>query len=242
MPCSYCHMSGHTIRCCNSPRIAEEYNVIETFYTDVCRNDEHGRNLFINYVELNFNAINIKAIGLKYMGGIWPGMFTERNFRKTRIIEKMWDYFEDEVIYDLRLVPDEVPIYAEDLLNWSIDRNPDNSLLNELIETSFYRPSQIPIPRNTINTRNTIKKYNIKLNLEEDLTKEETKKDCNICYEVTKASNDVYLNCGHSFCDQCIKGCLKVDKNLCAMCRCKMKSITVRSKESYDLIYVYCNK
>lgn len=274
MPCSYCHIAGHTIRRCNSHQIEEHYDTIQTFYENTCRdNNISGKRLFINYVNLNFDTITVKAIGLKYMGGILPGAFTQRNFRKNYIIEKLWEHFNGVLGYGLPRVPDEVPIYAQDLVTWTIDRTPDarpnarpdaiplyhiaswirrnNDAIREYLsveEMSFREDEFIPFQTTTgIQPTNllrrfdeTERKYDIHIQLEKDLIKEDKEDDCGICYELTKDSDKVQLNCGHTFCGQCIKGCLNANKTLCAMCRCPIKKISVKNQQVYELVSEYC--
>lgn len=172
--------------------------------------------------------------------------------------------------YGLPCVPDEVPAYAQDLLTWTIDRTPDatpdanddiplyqnTSLMQPLNDTirdyllieemSFREDEYIPIyPINLMQEFDAVatktRKYNINLHLEQHLTKEETEEDCIICYELTKDSDKVYLNCGHKFCGKCIKGCFNAGAISCAMCRCSMKNIIVKKQEIYELVSEYCN-
>lgn len=85
------------------------------------------------------------------------------------------------------------------------------------------------------------KKFNINIHLEQQLTTEETEEDCIICYELTKYSNKVHLNCGHKFCSECIKGCFNAGLISCAMCRCPIKNISVKTQDIYEIVSEYCN-
>jgi hypothetical protein len=240
MPCSYCHTVGHHIRRCNSPLIDEYYNVVKSYYENMYSLN-NGKSLFINFVNLNYDAITIKVMGLKYMGGILPGVFFQRNFSKSVLIEKLWEHFNGTLGYHsdiLPPVPDEVPSYAQDLLSWTIDRSPD------IIPPTFAEDDFIPFsPINLMQSFDAVatsKKYDINIKIEEDRLKINYE-DCGICFELTTGSDMIKLNCGHKFCGQCIKGCMNVGKTSCAMCRCPMKNITVQKVEIYELVSEYCN-
>lgn len=256
MPCSFCHIVGHNIKRCNSHQIEEKYNIIQCFYENTCRDDNNsGRRLFINFVNLHLDAITVKAIGLRYMGSILPNAFSIRNFSKIMIIEQLWEtHFHRPLENVLTLVPDEVPAYAEDLLTWTIDRTPQRTFDNSY--TSLYIPpysfifaehEYIPlIPINLIqhfDAAATRIKYDINIEFEPKKLKTEKEKeeDCGICYELTKETDMIKLNCGHIFCGQCIKGCLMASKTSCAMCRCQIKNISVKNQEIYELVSEYCN-
>lgn len=57
-------------------------------------------------------------------------------------------------------------------------------------------------------------------NTEENIEKKEDC-ECSICYNDEK-ENEVILNCGHSFCEECIKSWEKINKT-CPLCRKDIK-------------------
>ena len=87
-------------------------------------------------------------------------------------------------------------------------------------------------------------KYNIStiILVEEELEKFEEFDECLICFEETKLSNIVKINCGHTCCRTCIKKTLHMYNNLkdspsCAFCRTLITSFTVKNTETYDVIW-----
>lgn len=219
MHCSFCHIVGHTIRQCNSPQIEDEYNDIRRFYEDACLDTNSGFGLFLNFVDINFTEISVKAIAFKYIGAT----IEEAVSSKQRLIERLW-------------------IYISSSVSWTIDRT---GLTGEeeqplpLYELLGSRPNPTNLMRYFDSVVSSIPKYDMTISLEEEDCKEE-KEDCGICYELTNELDTVHLNCGHKFCGQCMKGCLNVGKIACPMCRCPIANMKVKNVETYDLVSEYC--
>ncbi len=92
-----------------------------------------------------------------------------------------------------------------------------------------------------------IKKYNITpiLSIIETSDILEQCHDCSICYENTKLSDTVSLNCGHQFCGGCVKGTLNYHNNMyagpaCALCRAPMTNLITTSADIYNLVSENC--
>ena len=137
----------------------------------------------------------------------------------------------------------------EGLLNWSIDRNRTNNvesssptsvssyvIFNSVGQISalewdiLRREEHLPINR----------QLDICIVLEEELL--DLVLECPICFELTKTVNSVRLNCGHTFCGNCIKKTLtSFNVPCCALCRAPISCLTVKNAEIHDLVAPHCN-
>jgi hypothetical protein len=107
-------------------------------------------------------------------------------------------------------------------------------ILNESLRTHYETYYDSHINRNS--------KFNISIVLEE--AKEgEGDFDCPICFELTIAESKITLNCGHTFCGQCIKKTLtSCNQNpTCALCRANVSCFKMSNKETHDLVGPHCN-
>lgn len=89
-------------------------------------------------------------------------------------------------------------------------------------------------------------KFDISIVIEESKKGESESEefDCSICFELSKAESKIALNCGHSFCGQCIKKTLTSCNGrtpTCALCRTNVSSFKVPNKEIHDLVAPHCN-
>ena len=92
-----------------------------------------------------------------------------------------------------------------------------------------------------------VKKYHIAPSISVTETSEELEKceDCSICYETTKLSNTVTINCGHKFCGSCVKRTLEMHTNIynspsCALCRAPMRNFVAKNPDIYNLVVEHC--
>lgn len=67
--------------------------------------------------------------------------------------------------------------------------------------------------------------------------------DCFICYELTKNTDLVQLNCRHSFCVFCIQTILEIPCCVpcCSFCRTNMTSFDVKNVKTFKLLFPYCD-
>ena len=127
--CSYCHLSGHNITRCRHPNIDIEYNRIKMLYLDKTRRCPDiicASNRFIDDVCRRFGARDLKAITARYIG-------SQTRVQKKRLAQNIWDYFfvmisPLEVPERLPTIPDEIPSYAQDLVDESFV---DDSVVDE---------------------------------------------------------------------------------------------------------------
>jgi late competence protein required for DNA uptake (superfamily II DNA/RNA helicase) len=73
-----------------------------------------------------------------------------------------------------------------------------------------------------IRESNINRKFDIKINVNENMDNLNEKCECEICHEENENKNFVKLNCGHEFCKDCIKKSLQNEKKVtpcCALCR-----------------------
>ena len=257
MHCSFCHIVGHTIQRCNSPQIEDEYNTIRRFYEDACSHNISGFGLFVNFVDINFTEISVKAIAFRYIGGD-----ASRISSKRRIIQRLWVYISSSVsplswtidrtgltgeeeqplpLYDLPPVATNM-IYTEFYISELLDS--EDRIQGATGARGQREARGQPNPANWRlrfdSLVSSIPKYDMTISFEEEGCKEGFKEDCGICYELTNEIDNVYLDCGHKFCGQCMKSCLNVGKIVCAMCRCPITIMTVRNLKIYDLVSEYC--
>ena len=232
MPCSYCHLPGHTIRNCDDSKISNNAIAITNIFI-------HAHNNYITTMEKwdyfrrnvsSFHGGDIKAVALRY-----PDYFIRCT--KNIMISFIWDklcsglyvphpHRESRVV--MPRVPDVIPVFAQDLdvnISWSIDRTPDVNLA-------------------AICSQN---KFNIELVIEmkKEEEEEEEEEECAICYDKIKTVDEVMLNCGHTFCGLCIKTILTNHNNMrndpcCALCRKDMSKFVVKNQEIYNLVSEYC--
>jgi Ring finger domain len=85
-------------------------------------------------------------------------------------------------------------------------------------------------------------KYNIKIDLEEEIPEPDTTFECAICLTTMKDSKSVTLNCNHVFCGECIEKSIKhTTKCLCcALCRTNITNFDTKSCNIYDNLLQYC--
>jgi len=167
------------------------------------------------------------------------------------------------------------PEEQEDDSMWFIDRSPsiyqtEDNITTPLLESNVIRDSLdlfIPfIPRNLNDDFDSVINYMAELETERETQREpQIKKyyitpilsltetsdmleqchDCSICYENTKLSDTVSLNCGHQFCGACVKGTLNYHNNMysgpaCALCRAPMTNLITTSADIYNLVSENC--
>ena len=238
MPCSYCHLPGHTIRMCNDSKIINNAIAITNIF-------HHAYNIYItreerwNYFKRNvksFYKVDIKAVALRY-----SDCYTECS--KKTLISFIWNKLRSGIslIYPpdrysrvgMPRVPDVIPVFARDLdvnISWSIDRTPDVNLAAICSENKFNIELVIETKKE-----------------EEEEEEEEKCEDCAICYEKINTFDEVKLNCGHTFCGLCIKTILTKHNKMksggpsCALCRKDMSKFIVKNQEIYNLVSKYCN-
>jgi hypothetical protein len=246
-------------------------------------------NRFIDDVCRRFGARDLKAITARYIG-------SQTRVQKKRLAQDIWDYFfvmisplEDP----LPTIPDEIPSYAQDLVDFVDDSVVDDSVVDDSViddsgvsevslrTPSFHqRPSTRPrpppygyvypddefmdevmdlihrnlVPRNLVPRnlnqefdRAALKKYHIVPSILVTETSEELEKceDCSICYETTKLSDTVTINCGHKFCGSCVKSTLEMHTNIynspsCALCRAPMRNFVAKNPDIYNLVAEHC--
>jgi hypothetical protein len=92
----------------------------------------------------------------------------------------------------------------------------------------------------------TFNKFDISIVIEDAKEEQEQEQDfdCPICFELTKTESKITLNCGHTFCGQCIKKTLTSCNGrtpTCALCRTSVTSLKVPNKEMHDLVAPHCN-
>jgi hypothetical protein len=79
----------------------------------------------------------------------------------------------------------------------------------------------------------------------EEESKESEEFDCPICFELSKSESKITLNCGHTFCGQCIKktltSCNRRRTLTCALCRTNVSSFKVPNKQMHELLAPHCN-
>jgi hypothetical protein len=95
-----------------------------------------------------------------------------------------------------------------------------------------------------LTNHNEMNKFNIKPLLVKDNM---TECECPICYELTKCSDCVKLNCGHDFCGNCVEQILKTHNNMyqspcCALCRTTISNVEVCCENMLGNIQQYCNE
>ncbi len=67
--------------------------------------------------------------------------------------------------------------------------------------------------------------------------------ECPICYDTLRPDNGVHLNCGHTFCGECVIQILTKNQKekcagslpFCAMCRCRYKTFSIQTGEHKEL-------
>ncbi len=77
--------------------------------------------------------------------------------------------------------------------------------------------------------------------LDESVEFSEEQCDCCICMDIKNPTNICQLNCGHTFCVECIDSSIKTFKsrlqnNSCSLCRANIEKITVKIQENKDKI------
>ena len=143
--CSYCHLPGHNITQCQHPNIDSQYNRLKMLYLNTSRmygiGSIYASNRFVDDACRRFCARDLKAITAKYIG-------VSMRFQKKRLLQEIWYYFYMELIIvppleeSLPTVPDEIPSYAQDLVDF-IDFIDESVVEESVVEESVVEESVV---------------------------------------------------------------------------------------------------
>lgn len=227
--CEFCECNGHNISECNDERLtglnqtlSAKKSELDNVTTDITRKREYLK----SWVDYNFDSSLIKAYAIKFCGA---SQRSTNNQYINKIIKSIWTTNEDTDIEEefIELPPPEQPfqIFNEPELTGVLD-----------IQMVMFLSSLRNNPEQTSEKR----KYNITAttNTHEQLLLE-NEAECCICYEETiKNKNMVTLNCGHEFCNVCVRQILEKcnvqKKPGCAVCRREIRNLTMNDVTSYD--------
>lgn len=150
----------------------------------------------------------------------------------TRYMNLGYDGFMDLLMYLSEDQPKIVKSYAIRYCGCAIKSN-ILQCLNKI------RIKIIELHRNNVIIRGLINtNYNIKrnLNIQKKIVESNDKNycECKICYDSIIKSDFIELNCGHSFCKDCVKKSLQniiTEKPCCALCRAELIAIQASSEK-----------
>lgn len=244
--CSFCGNTGHDIRFCESPNIAEIEHTIANLYVSNLQesmvlqlNEAETEAKFTNTLFYQFLLRDIRVLA------VTSGLATASGHTKleyTRVIYRHYYETFQSLVDVINFVNNNNNVvnnnnnYVRDLLhefNQAFINNSESELESEL--------------ESVINS-----KFNITPVLNIDATEDECECECEyececgICLESNITLKQmVKLNCQHSFCSDCIVRVLEttlVDVvPTCAFCRANITDIETNCLENYEAILTFCN-
>ena len=122
-----------------------------------------------------------------------------------------------------------------EIVSWSIDTNPATDLDADLIIN--YIVSILTSFEPTIPFINEMAVINEMAIICEPLEISEEQQNCCICMEIKEKEDICLVNCGHSFCGECIKNTYNKNRNFgCPLCRESVFVITTQKPEIKEQI------
>jgi hypothetical protein len=244
--CSFCRRPGHNILSCNSRPLLN----FETMCINNITSLNNNNNIEINFRDFLLNeslrdTILVKAFAIRYCRA------SSRNNIDT-CIDCIINYFRPIIEYRRNIVIEPISGQSEESLQ------PLEESLQPLEEESIEMPFG-QIVNNSSNSNNAIawsmifiemilsihesyessiyKKFDIKMNMCENIDELNEKCECNICYEEHENIRFIHFNCGHKFCKDCVKKSLQNEKRenyCCAFCRKEIESFEFREESIKD--------
>ena len=224
--CSFCRRAGHNILTCNS-RLLRNFEAM-------CINNITSINNSINIDILFREFLLSQALNDSYLIKSFAIRYCRASLRNNIYIciNNIIDYFNPFIEYRRNLL---IQINSQQ----SIEENQQNNDLSQFINNSANILSNNNNNNNnnisiawsmlfidmilSIHESNINRKFDIKININENIDILNEKCDCKICYEEYENNkNFVKLDCGHEFCKDCIKKSLQNEKKItpcCAFCR-----------------------
>ena len=242
--CSFCRDPRHTVNICTSPLIVEFQNLLYQKKNEINQRSNVNLNVKISHFESwlysldDINLLKVYAVRncgaytrepypiwvVKITNYIW---FEERYNMNGDINEERREYqtgfqtmitqFNDlaNVLIQNQTPPEET---LEGIMSWIIDRTPDYTILDDLMNSK------------------KLQKITIQIKEENEENKNVVLKECCICYEQREHSDTVKLNCYHEFCGLCVKKIIDTNRenrsySSCAYCRELISNIEVKNEE-----------
>jgi len=253
--CSFCGNTGHDIRFCDSPNIADIEHTIANLYVSNLQesmisqlNDAETEAQFINTLFHQFLLRNIRVLA------VTSGLATASGYTKLeycRVIYRHYYQTFQSLIDIINFVNNNNVVnnnnnnYARDLLEEFnqvfINNYNSNSELESELESESVTKNQF-----NITPILNIDILNADTEDAEDADTEDADCECGICLESNISLKQmVKLNCEHAFCSGCVVRVLEttsVDKvPTCAFCRASITDIETNCVEVYGAISEFCN-
>ena len=236
--CSFCRRIGHNILTCNSTYLRNfEVNCIN-YIASITNLNNNIKISFKNFLlnEWLYNQNNVRSFAIRYC------RVSSRSNIDT-YIDNIINYFEPVIQYRTMILQnmiqpanDASPVVGQASSTEEADLNLRNFmtisangsqrnivtsiayglLFMEMI-TAIYEEKDL----------NSNKKFDIKLNVSENMDKHIEKCECNICYDEHENIKFINFDCGHRFCKDCVKKSLqneKRNKYCCAFCRNEVRN------------------
>lgn len=233
--CSYCKNSGHNVTHCNDPTLLNFQTILinrRDNLREVHSIDINNKILYFQTWLYGQSLHLIKSYAMRFCGA-----YSRNNLQVcvSKIISLIWNV-QPDIWSNILPMNNYIPLPSVNtmdipLQSVSIMDIPDDSfnyLDLRLVEL-------FADLRNNLEVSNENSKFEINIVLCVELTENEIKKECNICYEEKLIRDMVTLNCNHKFCGVCIsqtlKKCCKFKLPNCAMCRTKIDCILVNNNE-----------
>ena len=243
--CSFCGNTGHDIRFCESPNIAQIEHTIANLYVSNLQesmvlqlNEAETEAKFTNTLFYQFLLRDIRVLA------VTSGLATASGYTKleyTRVIYRHYYQTFQSLIDVINFVNN----------NNNVVNNNNNNYVRDLLDEfnqAFINNSESESELESESESVINSKFNITPVLNIDATEDECECECEcgICLESNITLKQmVKFNCQHSFCSGCIVRVLEttlVDVvPTCAFCRANITDIETNCLENYEAILAFCN-
>lgn len=209
--CSFCHLPGHNINTCNDSRLTYFHELLIAKRDNLLmRYQGSVEAALVDFEDWLFYQERdiIRAYAMRSCGAL--ARYSANEYCSS-IMMKIFNIPGLDVLLRIMQVMDFIPF---------LDENGNNNNLQS-VQSNF----------NTNTTNENRYAIKIEINPIESM-KEQI--DCNICYETSKETENVKLNCGHEYCGNCMINTLKLcstDEPSCAMCRSEIVNIKCKNND-----------
>jgi hypothetical protein len=241
MNCGFCSEPGHNMLKCKHPdvtHIESEFNAI----SEQCDGDA-----FILFDWLQMNLLkNVKMLALKIgvsrAGAKHSIISSIMDIKFPNYTNPIWHLGYEECLLTMA----QTCVMANDVVSFQMELIALGLMSGEIYNTISLRRTPIQTlyemhqqfymeyaDRYLARYEASQAKSNIGLIListsasdKEEEQEEQQEEECSICYENLTKNNEIHLNCGHTFCENCIIETLTKNAS-CALCRTPYATFTI---------------
>lgn len=218
--CGFCRQKGHNINTCSSNELRDSYERLKTIYAQEM--DQPSQNNMQSIFD-NFNRRTLQVIGKRYFR---IPLKTEYENLCDKILLNLSNNY-------LLMSQNTGNIRRRPVQTYNIGSIMREYMSALLTENELELMTSILVSKPV--SKNEAPIINLKLN--ETEIKDNEILTCCVCMDDTITTiNSIKTNCGHEFCNNCMKNWVKKTGEGCScpVCRTELNEITINLKENFE--------